>query len=63
MSRNALPAEFWADIEAHTGKRDPLDVDNMTEDDIARLRFTNVSEEDAERVEARLEYLKKLRKQ
>ncbi|MCW6667092.1 hypothetical protein NHG34_05945 [Aerococcaceae bacterium NML190938] len=55
--------ELLADIEARFGKHEPLDVDSMTEDDIARLRFTNVSEEDSKRVEARLEYLKKLREQ
>lgn len=58
-----LSASVRAEFEAQYGKREPLDVDNMTEEDIARLRFTNVSEEDAKRVEARLEYLKKLRKQ
>lgn len=55
--------KLLASMEEAGIKSEPLDIENMTEEDIARLRFTWVGEEDAKRVVARLEYLKKLRKQ
>lgn len=49
--------KLFASMEEAGIKSEPLDIENMTEDDIARLRFTWISEEESERVSKRLAHL------